>query len=118
MNNPEAGLIKVTSSLTNVGALCRPYGMSIIVATWKTTVWRIFVDGSFTSNRRPAGNEEIERLCKVALENNQQAVIARLCPEGHVEYRNAENGKTIRPRCLIKGKRVGVIKKREVYGQG
>lgn len=115
MNSVEAMQI-VFCSLKRSGALCKSEGTSIIVATWKTTVWRIFVDTSCAGNKKPVINEEIEGLQNTANENKKQAVIARIYPDGHIEYCNAENGKIIRPRCLVKGKRTKIFKM-ELYEQ-
>ena len=106
MNSSEARQI-ITRSLTKRGASCEPEGVSIIVATWKTTVWRIFIDFRSTDNREPITLVEVD----AAMKNKQQVVIARICPAGRIEYRNAENGKIIRPRCLVKSTRTLIFKK-------
>lgn len=97
MNSLEVRQI-ITRSLTRSGASCETEGISIIVATWKTTVWRIFIDSISIDYKKPVILVKVD----ATLQDKYQAVIARICPDGHIEYRNAENGKIIRPRCLVK----------------
>ena len=104
MNSLEAKFI-ITSSLTNGGAICIAEDTSILVATWKTTVWRILIDSSSFGQSNPLINDETENLRYIAMKNKQQAVIANIYPDGHIKYRNAENWNTIRPRCLVKNTR-------------
>jgi hypothetical protein len=102
----------IARSLTRRGASCETEGISIIIATWKTTVWRIFIDSLSIDYKQPAILVEVD----AALQRKHQAVIARIRPDGHIEYRNAENGKIIRPRCLVKRQMQSSLKK-EFYEQ-
>ncbi len=114
MNDVDPSQI-IIHSLTKGGAECKPEGNSIIVATWKTTVWRIFIDSSIDS-KNPAANNKAGILRYTAMKNKQEAVIARVLPDGHIEYRKIEDGKIIHPRCLVKVKRIQLYKK-EFYVQ-
>lgn len=116
MNGLEAEQI-VTSSLTRRGASCKydtkQPDTANIIATWKSTVWRILVKTMINKDEEHSWpkNEEIKKLQNNAAEHNQKAVIAWVYPDSNIEYRAAGDGRIVRPRCLIKVRRTKILKK-------
>jgi hypothetical protein len=117
MNHLDAEQI-VVDSLKRRGASCiidtKQNGVINIIATWKSTVWRILVKTIMFNEEKTPGpsNKEIKDLQDKALENNQIAVIARVYSDINVEYHRAvEDGRIIRPRCLIKARKTRIFRK-------
>jgi hypothetical protein len=112
MNIFEAEKI-VTCSLIKQGAFCRTEsndsGINNIIVSWKSTIWRILVR---TINKDISSlwplDDEIKLFKQKEAINNQTFVIAFVHPNNTIEYRAAEDGRIIRPRCIIKIKRENV----------
>jgi hypothetical protein len=109
MNIFEAEKV-VTCSLIKQGAYCRTEaiqaGLNIIVATWKSTLWRIVVKVIKTEAISPwPTDEEIRLINNKATTSNQNIVIAFVLSDSNIEYRAYEDGRIIRPRCIIKLKK-------------
>jgi hypothetical protein len=102
-------LENVSCSLRDRGAKCKQVGINIIVATWKTTVWRILIDSA--ENNDPMADHHLV----TARDKDQRAVFARTLTDGNIEYLDAENGKIIRPRCMVWADRNRILK-REFHG--
>jgi hypothetical protein len=109
MNIYEAEKL-VTCSLIKQGAFCRTEsvkpGLNNIIVTWKSTLWRIIVRiiNKDLVSSWPT-DEEINIFQNKAKANNQTIVIAFVNASNTIEYRVYEDGRVIRPRCIIKVKR-------------
>jgi hypothetical protein len=99
----------VATSLKRRGASCkfdtRQTGVNNIVATWKSTNWRILVKPKLDELSPEFSSDEITNLTKKATEYKQTAILASVLSDQNVEFRDAFNGKILRPRCIIKVKR-------------
>ena len=106
MNSYEAEKI-VTCALIKQGAFCRSEnitdGLNNIIATWKSTMWRILVRVVKTDVKSSwPSDEEIMMLHNKSAGNNQTIVLAFVHSNSSIEYRAIEDGRIIRPRCIIK----------------
>jgi hypothetical protein len=112
MNNFEAEKI-VTCSLIKLGAFCRiestESGLNNLIVSWKRTIWRIMVR---TTNKDISSlwplDDDIRLFKQKASFKNQIFVIAFVHTNNIIEYRAVEDGRIIRPRCIIKVKRANV----------
>jgi hypothetical protein len=99
----------VAASLKRRGASCkfdtRQSGANNIVATWKSTNWRILVKPKINELTPEFSSDEITLLTQKAIEYKQTAVLASVHSDQYVEFRAADNGKVMRPRSIIKVKR-------------
>lgn len=115
MNIFEAERV-VILSLIKQGAFCRTEtiqdGLNSIIASWKSTIWRIIVKTAEKelSFSWPSA-EEIQLLMGKANSNRQTLVIAFVNINGSVTYKAAEDGRVIRPRCIIKLKKTEIPQK-------
>jgi hypothetical protein len=108
MTHFEAEYI-VAASLKRRGASCkfdtRHNGTNNIVATWKSTNWRILVKPMQNEPISEFSSDEISNLTQKATEYKQTAVLACVHSDSYVEFRTADSGRIIRPRSIIKVKR-------------
>jgi hypothetical protein len=109
MNIFEAERV-VICSLIKQGAFCRTEtiqnGMNNIIATWKSTFWRILV--KTTEKDAMAiwpSIEEIKMFQEKATANSQTLVVAYVNADSNIIYKAADDGRVIRPRCIIKLKK-------------